>query len=245
MTAPIRLCLWSGPRNVSTALMYSFRERSDTRVLDEPLYGHYLNVSRAEQPGRDELLKTLDLDGERVVRDVVLGPCGRPVLFMKQMAHHLLGLSRDFLAETVNVLLIRDPEQMLPSLVHQVKKPLPRDTGLSMQSELLENLRALGQDPPVLDAKELLLDPEGVLRELCRRIQLPFEEAMLRWPPGPKPEDGSWAKDWYHNIHRSTGFMKYREKTGPFPDKLKPLLAQCRPPYDFLYANAIKAKNRS
>ena len=113
-----------------------------------------------------------------------------------------------------------------------------------MQSELLENLRALGQDPPVLDAKELLLDPEGVLRELCRRIQLPFEEAMLRWPPGPKPEDGSWAKDWYHNTHRSTAFMKYREKTEPFPEKLKPLLDQCRPHYDFLYANAIKAKNR-
>ena len=122
----------------------------------------------------------------------------------------------------MNVLLIRDPELMLPSLVHQVKKPIPRDTGLSMQSELLKDLRALGQDPPVLDAKELLLDPEGVLRELCQRIQLPFEEAMLRWPPGPKPEDGSWAKDWYHNIHRSTGFMKYREKTEPFPEKLKP-----------------------
>ena len=244
MSAPIRLCLWSGPRNVSTALMYSFRERSDTRVLDEPFYGHYLRVSGAEQPGRDELLKTLDLDGERVVRDVVLGPCDRPVLFMKQMAHHLLGLDRGFLESTVNVLLIRDPGQMLPSLIHQVKQPILRDTGLGMQSELLKDLRQLGQDPPVLDARELLLDPEGVLRELCRGIELPFEEAMLRWPAGPKPEDGSWAKDWYHNIHRSTGFMRYRRKAGPFPGELKPLLAACQPHYEFLYANAIRAGSR-
>ena len=163
---------------------------------------------------------------------------------MKQMAHHLLGLDRGFLAETVNVLLIRDPEQMLPSLVNQVKRPILRDTGLGMQSELLKDLRAQGQEPPVLDAKELLLDPEGVLRELCQRIQLPFEEAMLRWPAGPKPEDGSWAKDWYHNIHRSTGFMKYKEKTEPFPEELKPLLAECKPHYKFLYTNAIRAGSR-
>ena len=147
MSDTTRLCLWSGPRNVSTALMYSFRQRSDTRVLDEPLYGHYLHVSRAEQPGRDELLKTLDLDPERVVRDVVLGPCDRPVLFMKQMAHHLLGLDRDFLAATLNVLLIRDPEQMLPSLVNQVKRPILRDTGLAMQSALLKDLGPARADP--------------------------------------------------------------------------------------------------
>lgn len=227
---------------MSTALMYSFRQRGDTRVLDEPLYGHYLRVTRAEQPGRDELLKTLDLDGERVVRDVVLGPCDRQVLFMKQMAHHLVDLERGFLADTVNVLLIRDPEQMLPSLINQVTQPILRDTGLGMQSELLKDLRALGQDPPVLDAKQLLLDPEGVLRELCRGIELPFDEAMLHWPPGPKPEDGSWAKDWYYNAHRSTGFMKYSEKTEPFPEELKPLLAECRPHYEFLYNHAIQAR---
>ena len=241
MSDTTRLCLWSGPRNVSTALMYSFRQRSDTRVLDEPLYGHYLRLTRAEQPGRDELLKTLDLDGARVVRDVIQGPCDRPVLFMKQMAHHLLGLDHEFLSATENVLLIRDPQQMLPSLVNQVKEPILRDTGLGMQSALLKDLRALGQDPPVLDAKKLLLDPDGVLRELCRRIDIPFEKAMLHWPAGPKPEDGSWAKDWYHNIHRSTGFMEYKEKTGPFPVKLKPLLDECKPHYDFLYENAIRA----
>ena len=224
--------------------MYSFRQRSDTRVLDEPLYGHYLRLTRAEQPGRDELLKTLDLDGARVVRDVILGSCDRPVLFMKQMAHHLLGLDQDFLSATVNVLLLRDPQQMLPSLVNQVKEPILRDTGLGMQSALLKDLRALGQDPPVLDAKELLLDPDGVLRELCRRIDLPFEKAMLHWPAGPKPEDGSWAKDWYRNIHRSTGFTEYKEKTGPLPEKLKPLLDECKPHYDFLYENAIRVGRR-
>jgi hypothetical protein len=164
------------------------------------------------------------------------------VLFLKQMAHHLVELDRGFLRETVNLILTRDPEQMLPSLIQQLPEPHIRDTGLAMQSELLKQLHGLGQDPPVLDSRELLLDPEGVLSTLCERIGIAFDRGMLSWPAGPKPEDGVWAPYWYQNVRRSTGFMGYSEKTEAFPDRVKPLLEECRPHYEFLLSRAIRAR---
>lgn len=237
----LRICLWSGPRNVSTALMYAFAQRSDTRALDEPLYAHYLRVSGANHPIREEVLASMENDGERVVKDVILGPCARPVLFMKQMAHHLVEIDRGFLKQTANVLLIRDPVEMLPSLAKILDAPTLRDTGLATQFELVSELKNLGQNPPVIDARELLLDPPGVLRQLCDQLGIPFQESMLKWPAGPHPEDGVWAKQWYHNVHRSTGFQPYREKTDPFPQRLLPLLEECRPYYQAMQAMAIKA----
>ncbi|HEX5761007.1 MAG TPA: sulfotransferase family protein [Thermoanaerobaculia bacterium] len=237
----LRLNVWSGPRNVSTALMYAFAQRPDTRVVDEPLYGHYLRVSEAAHPHAEEVLRRMDTDGERVVREVILGPCDRPVLFLKQMAHHLVDLDRGFLAATANVLLTRHPRDVLPTLAEQLPQPVLRDTGYAAQTEFLDELRALGQPALVLDAAELLRDPEGVLRRLCGALGIPWEPAMLEWEAGPKPYDGCWAPDWYHNVHRSTGFAPYRPKTAPFPERLAPLLAECLPRYERLYAVAIKA----
>jgi hypothetical protein len=237
----LRINIWSGPRNVSTALMYSFAQRSDTRVVDEPLYAHYLRRSGAAHPGREAVLASQDQDGERVVRERILGPCDRPVLFLKQMAHHLAGIDRAFLAHTANVILTRDPAEMLPSLRENVAQPTIRDTGYAVQTELFGELRALGQDPPVLDAREILLGPRRVLTELCRRLGIPFEEAMLSWKPGPRPEDGVWAPHWYASVHRSSGFEAYRKKTAPFATELEPLLAECRPHYEALARVAIRA----
>jgi hypothetical protein len=240
---PLRINLWSGPRNVSTALMYSFAQRRDTRVVDEPLYAYYLARSGARHPGRELVLAAQDRDGERVVREVILGPCERSLAFFKQMAHHLDGLGRGFLARCANVILVRDPRQMLPSLVHQIPEPRLADTGLAVQSALVEELAALGQDPPVLDAKELLSDPRGVLEELCARLGIAFDAAMLSWEPGPRPEDGVWAPFWYHALHRSRGFEPYREKREPFPARLAPLLAECAPHYAALARRAIRARS--
>jgi sulfotransferase family protein len=237
----LRINLWSGPRNVSTALMYSFAQRADTRVFDEPLYAHYLRVSGADHPGREDVLRSLDQDGERVVRDVVLGDHDRGAVFFKQMAHHLVELDRSFLARCANVLLTRDPRDMVPSLVAHLPGATLRDTGYAVLVELHDQLRAIGQDPPVLDARELLLDPRGVLEELCRRLGLRFEEAMLRWKPGPRPEDGVWAPHWYDSVHRSTGFEPYRPTTTPLPESARPLLAECLPYYERLLARAIQA----
>jgi hypothetical protein len=235
----LRINVWSGPRNVSTALMYSFAQRSDTRVVDEPLYGHYLRVTGAPHPGADEVMAAMECDGEQVIRTVILGPCDRPVLFFKQMAHHLVDISWDFLAQTVNVLLIRDPVQMLPSLAQTLPQPTLRDTGLALQTALYDHLCTLGQRPAVIEARTLLLDPRTVLTGLCERLGLAFEEQMLHWSPGPRPEDGVWARYWYHNVHKSSGFEPYREKQEPFPPVLLPLLAECRPHYEQLAAVTI------
>lgn len=238
---PLRICLWSGPRNVSTALMYAFAQRADTRVVDEPLYAHYLRVSGAKHPGWETVLAGQDNDGARVIRDVVLGPSERPVLFMKQMAHHLVDLDLSFLDRTCNVILTREPADMLRSLVHQVPEPKLWDTGLGMQRDLLLMLRGRGQNPPVLDARELLTDPESVLRQLCTHLGIAFEPGMLAWSEGGIAEDGVWAPHWYHNVHRSTGFQPYRDKPGTVPEALRDVLAECQPCYDVLYANALRA----
>ncbi len=237
--------MWSGPRNVSTALMYSFRQRSDTVVVDEPLYGHYISSVGPGHPGEVEVLRNMDRDGERVVREVILGPCERPVRFYKNMAHHLPGLDREFLERVTNVLLIRNPREMLPSLAKQLPNPVLRDTGLSEQVEILEFMLQGDGDPVVLDAKELLLDPPGVLRRACGKLGLPFEEAMLSWPAGPKPEDGVWAKHWYENVHASTGFARYSPHEEPFPERLGPLLEECLPLYERLRGYAITSGSPS
>ena len=241
MSECLKLSVWSGPRNVSTALMYSFRQRPDTVVVDEPLYGHYLKTTGADHPGAREVLGAMEGDGGRVVEEILLGPCERPVHFFKNMAHHLVGLERGFLSGITNVLLIRDPEEMLPSLAEQLPEPTLRDTGLRQQIEVLEVMLRGDGEPVVLDARELLLDPAGVLREACGRLGIPFEAAMLRWPAGPKPEDGVWARHWYEGVHASTGFAPYRPKTRRVPPRLEPLLRECLPLYERLLGYAITA----
>lgn len=240
MTMPI--CLWSGPRNVSTALMYSFAQRDDIRVVDEPLYGHYLRVSGADHPGRDDIIAAMNCDGASVMCELLerqkLEPSSR--LLLKHMAHHLVGLDLGFLTETSNILLIRDPREMLPSLTIQLPQAQLSDTGLKRQWRLYCDLRAAGQTPAILDARELLLDPPGVLAQLCEHLGLDFDAGMLSWQAGPLDEDGIWAPYWYHAVHKSTGFAPYRAKDA-FPEELSGLLADCKPWYDRLLEHAISS----
>jgi len=239
-----RICLWSGPRNISTALMYAFAQRSDTRVYDEPLYAHYLSQTDARDyhPGGEDVIDSMEKDGNKVVRDLILGSDAAPVLFFKHMSHHLVQLDWSFMSETVNVILTRDPVEMLPSYAKQVNQPTIRDVGYAQHVVLLDYLQSLGQNPPVLDARETLLNPRRVLAKLCERIDIPFEESMLSWPPGPRPEDGIWAEYWYDSVHRSTGFQPYAPKTTPFPQELRPLLSQCQPYFEQLTKLAITSK---
>ncbi len=237
------VCLWSGPRNVSTALMYSFAQRDDVRVVDEPLYGHYLRVSGADHPGRDEVRAAMNCDGDAVVADMLAAQRAEPErrLFLKHMAHHLVDLDLGFLAETTNLFLVRDPREMLPSLTIQLPQAELADTGLKRQWQLFDELRAQGQSPVILDARELLLDPRGVLTALCRHLDLDFDARMLRWEAGARPEDGIWARHWYHAVHRSTGWAPFVAK-GHFPAHLEELLAECRPWYERLFAHALRAR---
>ena len=235
------ICLWSGPRNVSTALLYSFAQRADTRVVDEPLYGHFLRVTGTSHPGREEVLAAVDCDGNRVMRGLLaVSPANPEVLFMKQMAHHLVELDMGFLAKTCNVFLIRDPQQMLPSLTNQLPQAGLVDTGLKTQWLLYEELVEKGQSPAIIDSRELLLDPPGVLSRLCGQLEIQYTDDMLSWTAGPREEDGVWARYWYHAVHKSTGFSPYVRKN-EFPEHLSPLLAECAPWYDKLFEHAIRA----
>lgn len=240
----VRICLWSGPRNISTALMYSFAQRPDTLVFDEPLYAHYLRNSPARHyhPGAEETLAVQDNNGERVVQEVILGKHDRPVLFFKNMTHHLVEIDWSFLKQTVNVILTRDPREMLPSFAKGVPNPSLVDVGYAKHVELLQYLQQAGQQPPVLDARQVLLDPAGVLTQLCEQIGIDFDPAMLSWPAGPRPEDGVWAKYWYERVHKSTGFQPYHKKNKPFPESLEPLLAECLPYYNQIAPLAIQAE---
>ncbi len=223
--------------------MYSFAQRPDTRVVDEPLYGHYLRVSGVTHPGRDEVLATVNTDGNAVMRELLRESAdAAELLFLKQMAHHVVDLDLAFLEQTANVFLIRDPRQMLPSLTIQLPDAGLRDTGLKTQCDLFDMLRDRGQLPIVLESRALLLDPKGVLRHLCEQLEIPFFDDMLHWPAGPIDEDGIWAKYWYHSVHQSNGFAPYREKT-EFPAALQPLLDECKPYFDKLYRHARHSAN--
>ena len=241
---PIRLCVWSGPRNISTALMYSFAQRPDTTVYDEPLYAHYLVNTTAKDyhPGADDIIAAMENDGEKVVADTILGPQPTRVAFFKQMTHHLVELDKSFMEQTVNVMLTRHPRDMLQSYAEHVRKPTLRDVGYKMHVDLVEYLQSLGQEPAVLDSEATLRDPRGVLEKLCERIGILFDEAMLSWPAGSRPEDGIWAEYWYAGVHRSTGFQPYESKTEPFPEYLKPLFDECMPYYVALTKEAISAE---
>ena len=222
--------------------MRSFGQRADTRAVDEPLYGHYLTTTRSPHPGLDELLEVLETDGSRVIEDVILGPSDSEVLFFKQMVHHLTpDLDLGFLDDCVSIMLVRDPAEVIASLVHQLPEPTARDVGLERQVELFRDLRARGQEPPVVDAKQLLLDPEGVLKQVCDRVGIGWAPQMLAWPPGPRPEDGPWAKYWYENVLRSTGFEPYRARSREVPAHCRDLLESCRVLYDEIAEHAIPA----
>jgi hypothetical protein len=162
------------------------------------------------------------------------------VVFFKNMARHLEGLDRAFLTQLHNLILTRDPAEMLPSFIEQVPDPDLDMTGLPMQMELLDFMLEKGDDPLVLDARLLLTDPEAVLGKLCARIGIPFEKDMLSWEPGPVPEDGVWARYWYDNVHRSSGFAPYRPKAEVVPERVEPLLAQATPLYERLLAYALR-----
>lgn len=229
-----RVNIWSSPRNLSTALMYSWRQRADTTVVDEPLYAHYLAATGVDHPGRAETLATQNHDGARVVREVMRGEYPTPVVVFKQMAKHLVGIDRSLLTGFAPVLLTRDPHDMLTSFQVQVPDVSLAETGFTELVEILDGALAVGETPVVVDSRLLLADPRGVLTELCARLGLAFEEAMLSWPAGPKPQDGAWAPCWYDAVHRSTGWQPYAAKQVDLLPRSQEVYRQALPLYERL-----------
>jgi len=234
-----RIQCWSGPRNISTALMYSWRQRADTTVFDEPFYAHYLTIDHRNHPGVEAVLASQQHDADDVIRDVILGPSETPVVYVKQMAHHLKGVERSHLAHTENILLVRHPREMLASLSVQLPDCELADTGLTETVELLDAILAQGGQPAVIETQSLLKDPAGVLARVCERVGLSFDTSMLSWTAGPKPEDGAWAPHWYENVHKSTGFAPYTPSTRAVPEQTLSVLHEAMPLYERLSAYAI------
>ena len=244
MAAPIHIAMWSGPRNVSTALLRSFGSRADTAVCDEPLYAHYLAVTGLPHPGAQQIIARHDADW-RSVAGWLTGPVpdGRRVFYQKHMAHHLLPeIGREWLEGLSHAFLIRRPAAMLASLVQVIPSPRLVDTGLPQQVELFERLLERdGVPPPVIDSDDLLADPAGVLARLCERLGLPFAAEMLAWEPGPRPTDGCWAPHWYASVEASTGFHPYAPSRKHLPASLEPLAEACEELYERLAAHRLTA----
>jgi hypothetical protein len=238
----VRIAMWSGPRNISTALMRAWENREDSSVIDEPFYAHYLKITGLPHPGAEEVIANHESDPDKVIAWLTRSlPLGKTILYQKHMAHHLLPtIETHWLAHMINCFLIRDPREMLISLAKAIPNPRIEDTGLPQQVDLF--LRENGRTdavPIVLDARDVLLNPEGMLRQWCERIGVSFSERMLHWPAGPRDSDGVWGKHWYDAVWRSTGFEPYRPKAEPLPGHLRPLLDACMKHYDLLHAHRI------
>ncbi len=240
----LRIAMWSGPRNISTALMRSFGNRPDAFVSDEPLYAHYLAETGLAHPGRDEILAACDADWRRVSAYLV-GPVpgAKALWYQKHMSHHLLpSIGRGWLDALEHAFLIRDPREMLISLDKVTPDPRAEDTGLPQQLALFEEVRArTGRMPPVVDARDVLEAPERALRALCGALSIPFLTEMLSWPPGRRPTDGVWAPHWYASVEASTGFEAPRPPPGEVPARLREVHARCLEPYQALHALRLKA----
>jgi len=237
MSQARRIAMWSGPRNISTAMMRSWGNRQDTVVCDEPLYAHYLLVTGLDHPGREEVIASQDTDWRNVVK-MLTGPVpgGRAIHYQKHMTHHLLpDMDREWLTELSNAFLIRDPRDMILSLSKVLKEVRLVDTGLPQQLEIFRLVRdRTGKTPPVVDSRDVQNRPESVLPALCTALDVPFDPAMLYWPAGPRETDGIWARHWYASVEKSTKFDPYQEKTEPVPPELTEILESCIKIYDEL-----------
>jgi hypothetical protein len=234
--APVRLAMWSGPRNISTALMRSWENRPDAIVVDEPLYGHYLATTGIDHPGREEIIAALPTDIDEAVAGL-LGPLppGVRVFYQKHMTHHLIDdVPRGWISELVNVLLIRDPAEVVASYVKSRAEVTLPDIGLPQQVSLYDDLVAAGRPPLVMDSADFLQAPEDHLRALCELVGVEFTDAMLHWPPGPRDSDGVWGPYWYDAVWRSTGFEPYRHRTVELSGRPAEVAEEARPLFDRL-----------
>ena len=235
-----RIHLISSPRNLSTALMYAFAQRKDMQVVDEPLYAHYLQATGKHHPGRTQILESQVSDGRKVLEAMAHGAYGKPHVFFKGMAHHLVHIDWKLLLPFTHVIYLRNPQQLIASFAKVIEQPSMEDIGVKLQYELFSFLKENGNTPIVLDSGSLLANPENILRKLCLALRIPFDRAMLSWEAGPRPEDGVWAPYWYANVHRSTGFAKQVTSSRPLPSSLEPLYKECLPFYEEMVKGGLE-----
>lgn len=244
--------MWSGPRNLSTAMMRSFGARPDTAVSDEPFYGAFLKQTGEPHPMAAEVIAAMDCDWHSVAASLA-GPCDRPIWYQKHMVHHMVGpvslfgqpgispgFTPGFTPDFTHAFLIRAPERVVASYVQKRETVAADDLGFARQRAWFEaEADRLGRAPPVIDSADVLADPAGTLARLCAALGIGWDPAMLRWAPGPRPTDGVWAPHWYGRVLASTGFETME---GPLPalaGEGARVAAACRPHYEAMAAHRL------
>lgn len=229
------ILMWSGPRNISTAMMRSWENRPDTHVHDEPFYAFYLQETGYEHPGATDVIAAYPTDWRVVVEQLTAPPPdGKSIYYQKHMTHHMLPqVELDWMLPLTNCFLIREPRRMLHSLLKVLPNPKIDQTGLPEQIRIFRFLREnTGQVPPVMDSRDVLMNPRRTLSKLCAALDLSFEDAMLSWPAGKRDTDGVWAPYWYASVEKSTGFMPYQERNAAVPEDFAELLRECNEIYE-------------
>lgn len=241
MTAK-RIAMWSGPRNISTAMMRAWENRADTFVWDEPLYGPYLHTTGIQHPGQADIIAAQGPDWQPIVaRCIDDAPDGSAVFYQKQMTHHLLpSMDWDWVAKLQNCLLIRSPEEVLASYRRTRPDATQEDLGIIRQAEIFNHVAALQGPPLVIDAKDVLLNPRAILTTICQSFEIEFDDAMLSWPAGKRESDGVWGPYWYDSVWTSTGFQAYSPRNVTTPPEYAALIDECMPHYERLYAERVQ-----
>lgn len=242
--APLRVAMWSGPRNISTAMMRAWENRGDCAVVDEPLYAAYLAATGLDHPARDAVIAAGETDWRRVATALSTGPVpgARPIWYQKHMTHHLLpGMDLGWVHALSNVFLIRDPAEVVDSYLKSRAVVTPDDIGLRQQAALYDEVARRADAPPVvIDASDFLRDPRAYLRALCETLCIDFRERMLHWPAGVRASDGVWAPHWYAAVWRSTGFEPWRERRPQLDAAAAAVADACRPAYERLHALRLR-----
>jgi sulfotransferase family protein len=244
MSAPLRIAMWSGPRNISTAMMRAWENRGDCAVSDEPLYAHYLAHTGSDHPARDEVIAAGQTDWRKVA-DALVGdvPDAQPLWYQKHMSHHLLPhIDHGWIYALTNVFLIRDPDEVVSSYLRTRDTVTPDDIGLPQERRLFDEVADRnGTAPSVIDADEFLRAPAAHLSALCAKLGIPFTDRMLTWPAGPRASDGVWAPYWYAAVWKSTGFEAPREREVKLDDEAQRVSDACRDDYEFLRRHRLRA----
>jgi len=243
MIQPVRIAMWSGPRNISTAMMRAWGNRPDTFVIDEPFYAYYLKTTGKQHPGAHEVIASGETDWRKVIAQLT-GPIpnARRIFFQKQMAHHLLpDADRQWLCAVTNCFLIRDPREVIASYIKKREDPALQDLGFIQQAEIFDFVHTrTSATPAIVDAKDVLENPERMLRLLCEAFGVEFSESMLSWPPGMRETDGIWAKHWYGEVAKTTSFQPYRPRVAKVPAHLQEIHERCRESYERLHEYRLR-----
>jgi Sulfotransferase domain len=239
----IRIAMWSGPRNISTAMMRAWGNREDTIVIDEPFYAYYLKVTGMEHPAAEEVIATGETDWRKIIAHLT-GSIGnaKRIFFQKQMTHHLLPeIDREWLGTVTNCFLIRDSREVINSYIKKREDPALEDLGFVQQAEIFDFVQTRTNTiPPVIDAKDVLQDPERTLRRLCEAVGVNFSKSMLSWPPGLRDTDGIWARHWYGEVAKTTSFQPYRPTQHEVPERFRETYQRCRECYERLSAYRLQ-----